>query len=237
MGGGNICGRPLLGRQRGLSPRGRGKLLCYVPTAVRPRSIPAWAGETNRAGRHRYILKVYPRVGGGNLRLRSPKWRSPGLSPRGRGKPPGGGRRAMVSGSIPAWAGETAYHLRRGKYNAVYPRVGGGNSSQSRMESITRGLSPRGRGKPLHRGRGGISSRSIPAWAGETDTGGRNCSTGAVYPRVGGGNAGDDMPDKAIGGLSPRGRGKLIDRPAVEFRPGSIPAWAGETPQCCIGRI
>ena len=53
------------------------------------RSIPAWAGETPGAAAGMDAPEVYPRVGGGNRHewlLWNP---GQGLSPRGRGKPPG----------------------------------------------------------------------------------------------------------------------------------------------------
>ena len=46
VGGGNQRRRILLYHARGLSPRGRGKLLRLLPRYGYTRSIPAWAGET-----------------------------------------------------------------------------------------------------------------------------------------------------------------------------------------------
>ena len=57
-----------------------------------------------------------------------------------------------------------------------------------------------------------LASRSIPAWAGETACSSSPSYASRVYPRVGGGNGDDDMDTMAIGGLSPRGRGKLAVR-------------------------
>ena len=55
-----------------------------------------------------------------------------------------------------------------------------------------------------------------------------------VYPRVGGGNPYHRLQLHGSLGLSPRGRGKPSPSPRAEGRPGSIPAWAGETcaPPC-----
>ena len=57
--------------------------------------------------RVRGIVRVYPRVGGGNADLMAQTLESEGLSPRGRGKR--AYRRVIARGyrSIPAWAGET----------------------------------------------------------------------------------------------------------------------------------
>ena len=53
--------------------------------------------------------------------------------------------------------------------------------------------------------------------------------TGAVYPRVGGGNAARECGPRHKCGLSPRGRGKPTASPPMSKRKRSIPAWAGET--------
>ena len=49
---------------------------------------------------------------------------------------------------------------------------------------------------------------------------------------MGGGNRTEDMDDRALRGLSPRGRGKP-QQALICARPSrSIPAWAGETRIC-----
>ena len=67
VGGGNASREITLRQQQGLSPRGRGKPADTPITADTPRSIPAWAGETLRTLRLTLPVRVYPRVGGGNL--------------------------------------------------------------------------------------------------------------------------------------------------------------------------
>ena len=68
VGGGNCAGPGTPLTAKGLSPRGRGKLrLTFLINAI-IRSIPAWAGETCGGERRSSPEKVYPRVGGGNLR-------------------------------------------------------------------------------------------------------------------------------------------------------------------------
>ena len=111
----------------------------------------------------------------------------------------------------------------------VYPRVCGGNGKGATSGWAVTGLSPRGRGKPGEAVDLRDDVLSIPAWAGETPCLRYwGCHAG-VYPRVGGGND-DDAPGRAGGlGLSPRGRGKRLRWTIMPVRPGSIPAWAGET--------
>ena len=149
MGGGNAAAHHYAYYGYGLSPRGRGKHAGDAVIAVLTRSIPAWAGETNPGAGRRGALRVYPRVGGGNFNAVNILLTQRGLSPRGRGKRGRYGRSAVRSRSIPAWAGETARRERASRQIQVYPRVGGGNGFNEDFTQLTRGLSPRGRGKRL----------------------------------------------------------------------------------------
>ena len=154
------------------------------------------------------LPEVYPRVGGGNRRVKT--WRSNalGLSPRGRGKL--GDERAglHIIGSIPAWAGETIPSVSAAAGGPVYPRVGGGNPPLANTRAGRNGLSPRGRGKLRQIFAHIDDEGSIPAWAGETDICARICHLPGVYPRVGGGNMQAWLAAYTWVGLSPRGRGK-----------------------------
>ena len=111
--------------------------------------------------------------------------------------------------------------------------MGGGNIRPANPAKVALGLSPRGRGK-RHQARVElVAFGSIPAWAGETCVGRPAVCPESVYPRVGGGNSPIFLPTPPFAGLSPRGRGKQGDGPALVDGKGSIPAWAGETcPQC-----
>ena len=148
VGGGNASARHSGGGAQGLSPRGRGKLGVLVYSADFSGSIPAWAGETHARISVRHDGEVYPRVGGGNAPFVVCVSAGEGLSPRGRGKRHCRRVDEMSSGSIPAWAGETARPAVRRGEPRVYPRVGGGNTTQAPFSCSARGLSPRGRGKP-----------------------------------------------------------------------------------------
>ena len=209
MGGGNAAAFSSLRWAFGLSPRGRGKLVPRLMGGAQLGSIPAWAGETIVGRRVHLMQRVYPRVGGGNGGSRSP--------------------RRLSLGSIPAWAGETRGNRPAGCGSRVYPRVGGGNWSGSNSGPIWKGLSPRGRGKRPLPVLGWQRRRSIPAWAGETRRFQEKCRAEEVYPRVGGGNGPTHAPAVEIGGLSPRGRGKLSRTGSGGRKQRSIPAWAGET--------
>ena len=168
VGGGNECLEKSGYSLFGLSPRGRGKPGAVAIIANFAWSIPAWAGETTKPLTALQGLRVYPRVGGGNVSASPLLLRLLGLSPRGRGKRhiwllSGGG-----SGSIPAWAGETRVIAPLRYMCLVYPRVGGGNAMALSDARKFGGLSPRGRGKPGTGVAAVKSCRSIPAWAGET---------------------------------------------------------------------
>ena len=107
-GGGN-CPIPIVYNLRdGLSPHGRGKPARPDATYCPARSIPARAGETTRSAGCGHYPAVYPRTGGGNLRLRLRLGSLAGLSPHGRGKPSHSRRASQYQRSIPARAGETA---------------------------------------------------------------------------------------------------------------------------------
>ena len=131
--------------------------------------------------------------------------------------------------SIPAWAGETASRAYIQRIGGVYPRVGGGNSTQLRNLLPPIGLSPRGRGKPLPSAAYRLAIGSIPAWAGETYSYQSFAPPVTVYPRVGGGNQALAATASQRPGLSPRGRGKQAQGVSRKQNNRSIPAWAGET--------
>ena len=239
--GGHVC--------HGSIPRGRettislGNVRAYNGLSPRGRGNPDADRLSDACG-----TRVYPRVGGETIVDTTGDEAFEGLSPRGRGnhrsssaspcpprsipawagKPsstlPGRG----IRGSIPAWAGKPSKLQCVTVPTAVYPRVGGETMMQCTVQSVTQGLSPRGRRTWVGstsawntpglspRGRGNphggcgcrIIQRSIPAWAGDTR------SRGAFPGR--------------LTGLSPRGRGNLkrvVVDPALQR---SIPAWAGK---------
>ena len=229
VGGGNLGSCILRALVWGLSPRGRGKLCRRTSQGSRPRSIPAWAGETARRTITDDHDEVYPRVGGGNRRQFGHRHGVAGLSPRGRGKRLGNPPPVQLRRSIPAWAGETRGRRRCRPLYVVYPRVGGGNLLWRSWPMTATGLSPRGRGKLGMCPPSIMTGGSIPAWAGETTFCGGPTGWCWVYPRVGGGNGGAAGGGRRRGGLSPRGRGKPVTESACSTLRRSIPAWAGET--------
>ena len=171
----------------GLSPRSRGQpgLLSHSPG--HGRIIPAPAGEPCSWRTLWRDDPVYPRVGGGTLLDVDISGDTKGLSPRGRGNPNGGVRHVPEMRSIPAWAGEPICVPSSSTTARVYPRVGGGTKVVRDGDQSDIGLSPRGRGNPSMMPISSMTARSIPAWAGEPDSGQTECWLPWVYPRVGGG--------------------------------------------------
>ncbi len=72
---------------RGLSPRVRGNRMADSSHPFAIRSIPACAGEPPCRVIVMLLIKVYPRVCGGNPFQRRRWYSTAGLSPRVRGKP------------------------------------------------------------------------------------------------------------------------------------------------------
>ena len=113
--------------------------------------------------------------------------------------------------------------------SGAHPRVGGENLGTRVKKELTVGSSPRGRGKQMELGAVGDMPGLIPAWAGKTWAFTPTTRRDRAHPRVGGENSGAIRHRDAIGGSSPRGRGKLVDGVDRYGAAGLIPAWAGKT--------
>ena len=146
-----VCGGTLdaFGRSSkgsGLSPRVRGNRENRRSAGGSGRSIPACAGEPTSGGAQAVNLTVYPRVCGGTDYTRPQPWRCWGLSPRVRGNHHRNGAVGARRGSIPACAGEPAFHKSIELLCLLYPRVCGGTRPISIICVVIDGLSPRVRG-------------------------------------------------------------------------------------------
>ena len=191
-------------------------------------SIPACAGEPDRAVANVQCYKVYPRVCGGTGVGGSRAQIGAGLSPRVRGNPRLVPQPPRLSRSIPACAGEPAGRPQTGLNRTVYPRVCGGTMEADIRDEDYQGLSPRVRGNRESRGPYQSQEGSIPACAGEPGVN-RGCPVDdGVYPRVCGGTSYTYRWRDSILGLSPRVRGNRVTRCPDAFSTRSIPACAGE---------
>ena len=212
MCGGTSAVAPMPRQRMGLSPRVRGNLgMGSNPIRCR-RSIPACAGEPQRASGRWRRTPVYPRVCGGTARVFCASLADVGLSPRVRGNPLG-----ILRQRVPTW---------------VYPRVCGGTPRVFCASLADVGLSPRVRGNPSGILRQPCRRGSIPACAGEPYVASVTGVYAEVYPRVCGGTSMFFPLYENRLGLSPRVRGNHFLRVGVGCRDGSIPACAGE-PRCC----
>ena len=216
------------GIAEGLSPRVRGSRVGPERDAGAGGSIPACAGEPRHGLPAAVDHRVYPRVCGGAPLRPGSLVGCAGLSPRVRGSRAGVDAVLPGQGSIPACAGEPGWQMAWWRPVRVYPRVCGGAVGRGPDQRHGEGLSPRVRGSPggadHHSGRDG----SIPACAGEPESGKRPTPRTRVYPRVCGG-AGSNVEQKPNGtGLSPRVRGSRTRGRSTGTDKGSIPACAGE---------
>jgi len=228
VGGGTVYGERVRSTASGLSPRGRGNLFHNEIFTRSPGTIPAWAGEPLRPKHTRLDVTDYPRVGGGTSPLITQLAAPMGLSPRGRGNPMPQIGKIINLRTIPAWAGEPHTILWCGFLRRDYPRVGGGTGHGRSFLCVSSGLSPRGRGNRVDMDAVIDEPGTIPAWAGEPSGCGRATHRKTDYPRVGGGTS-QAFPFRAqSSGLSPRGRGNLVNPRLVDPGRGTIPAWAGE---------
>ena len=107
VGGENQTGSSTQSRQKGSSPRGRGKRSRVPRVGLSTRLIPAWAGKTLFLVGHPYGQPAHPRVGGENVGTLRGGAAAAGSSPRGRGKPFFVISQFNIIGLIPAWAGKT----------------------------------------------------------------------------------------------------------------------------------
>ena len=207
-----VCGgthslRQSQSERYGLSPRVRGNPSAAHISAAGRRSIPACAGEPNRAYIQHSIQKVYPRVCGGTIPWPAGKYESHGLSPRVRGNQ----RTAPVTSdrnrSIPACAGEPAATRSVAARSGVYPRVCGGTGHYGQRRVKREGLSPRVRGNRRRSKHRRADIGSIPACAGEPRRQLGKMLQHSVYPRVCGGTTSASARMGTNKGLSPRVRG------------------------------
>ena len=165
----------------------------------------------------------------GGTRRRCCRRQAPaGLSPRVRGNRTAIRRPPLMSGSIPACAGEPAPGGISAHPGLVYPRVCGGTHIQGQHDSIAKGLSPRVRGNPPQPMPPAPVPGSIPACAGEPTITAGDLAARTVYPRVCGGTVHIDGHHRNANGLSPRVRGNPITVGDAGAGSGSIPACAGE---------
>ena len=201
-------------------------------TAVRrrPRLIPACAGKTPSSSSGPTSGTAHPRVCGENPTSDGASLTQAGSSPRVRGKLERCGARRGMWRLIPACAGKTGGVRAVGRGCGAHPRVCGENSCCPASSLLTRGSSPRVRGKLVERLYREGQPRLIPACAGKTPRSTTTSCPAAAHPRVCGENAAMEVLAVMSPGSSPRVRGKRVRRLGRRLTRGLIPACAGKTP-------
>ena len=216
-------------RGDGSSPRMRGKRGMIRQGGLYFRIIPAHAGQTSAALRQRHTRTDHPRACGANGADKRVGVGYLGSSPRMRGKLTIGLHLQADARIIPAHAGQTD-----GRYSiplrcSDHPRACGANTALESLGDDLGGSSPRMRGKlhnllshflssriiPAHAGqtpwRPGIRCplRIIPAHAGQTSASVSCAVLSADHPRACGANVATELDETSGSGSSPRMRGKL----------------------------
>ena len=153
---------------RGRSPRVRGRHEQRHDLIAGAGSIPAGAGETEKVQDFRVRPTVDPRGCGGDRPTFAVGQILEGRSPRVRGRPGPGSRRAAAARSIPAGAGETSSGSGAQCPHRVDPRGCGGDLVVVDARSDDAGRSPRVRGRLGPERDTSRREGSIPAGAGET---------------------------------------------------------------------
>ena len=193
----------------GLIPARAGKTGGWRSRAAVGGLIPARAGKTSAAAPRLTRIGAHPRVCGENSESASSPTRTPGSSPRVRGKP------HVVGDGVP---------LR-----VAHPRACGENRLQGRDQVGFRGSSPRVRGKRLWGTARDFRTGLIPACAGKTSVFFAYSDRSAAHPRVCGENVERLGHGVEAGGSSPRVRGKPPGWRPPSPNDGLIPACAGKT--------
>ena len=166
--GANVCIDPRGPSAAGSSPRMRGKHLIGAGGPRGLRIIPAHAGQTDPWYTRRRCSPDHPRACGANDSLYHRLDFAHGSSPRMRGKPNGGRHIGCNDRIIPAHAGQTRSSMRRNLRQTDHPRACGANEGWWKHLARDHGSSPRMRGKHGKAEDTELTSRIIPAHAGQT---------------------------------------------------------------------
>jgi len=217
-------------RHFGRSPRTRGRPHRPDHHDVPLGSIPAYAGQTWGLEACTMQIEVDPRVRGADRGIGWSSARSYGRSPRTRGRLRQRGCVWSAKRSIPAYAGQTQNAFVRRMGREVDPRVRGADDALGDRFWGVVGRSPRTRGRLTALRASSQYAGSIPAYAGQTGNVQHGTGLEKVDPRVRGAD-GLGGGGRVFGrGRSPRTRGRRQHHRNPRQPPGSIPAYAGQTP-------
>ena len=152
----------------GSSPRARGTPDDQTGEISNTGIIPACAGNTPTASKHDHKKRDHPRVRGEHRCCQTFVCTFPGSSPRARGTQVVVDPIVLVSGIIPACAGNTEGFRLGACCGRDHPRVRGEHAIHAPAAASVQGSSPRARGtQRIHHERVGLEG-IIPACAGNT---------------------------------------------------------------------
>ncbi len=211
------------------SPRVRGRPDVQAVGGLSDRSIPAGAGPTRRWWRPRSPTSEHPRGCGADGTPSRPRSRTPGASPRVRGRLGSEAPPVPVAGSIPAGAGPTGSTGAAARTGTKHPRGCGADGEPAEAVVGEQEASPRVRGRPAAGRLGGHLAGSIPAGAGPTRAARAALRGGAKHPRGCGADVRSTATWSAPNEAFPRVRGRRIGVGARAPLARSIPAGAGPT--------
>ena len=213
----------------GSSPLTRGKPEKITQHMGHEGLIPAHAGKTRPGTSCSVTRGAHPRSRGENHCGAHESGRRGGSSPLTRGKPWLLCSERSPRRLIPAHAGKTCVHERRGESRRAHPRSRGENSRMSSRTLRPGGSSPLTRGKLTNVFSSMSSGGLIPAHAGKTGSGLRGSRQRWAHPRSRGENPHETLSAYPFLGSSPLTRGKLTRMEVSTSRKGLIPAHAGKT--------
>ena len=213
----------------GSSPHLRGTRQRKTPHRRKTRFIPAPAGNTAQSRLTFPILTVHPRTCGEHLQASGFTTSWNGSSPHLRGTHSRSDLFHDVPRFIPAPAGNTGSVCSEANPCSVHPRTCGEHSNTNLFIRNSAGSSPHLRGTPDDLHHQVVSSRFIPAPAGNTCPRPSGAAPRPVHPRTCGEHSMPAAVREFLIGSSPHLRGTLLVHPDDRLEPRFIPAPAGNT--------
>ena len=166
------------------SPLAQGTLSEHCSHLVRPRFIPACAGNSFATLPSIFERPVHPRLRGELLMKMPSDQPYYGSSPLTRGTPKTYSQESPVLRFIPAYAGNSHKYLRQNQFHSVHPRLRGELAFFFCPKRKSCGSSPLTRGTPHSHRKNTGAHRFIPAYAGNS-TSRKSISTFfPVHPRL-----------------------------------------------------
>ena len=150
----------------GSSPRERGTVANFIVCCVQHRFIPARAGNRPRQSRSPTRSAVHPRASGEQFWREGGHSLSSGSSPRERGTEAAARQAGVGDRFIPARAGNKHRCRHRRARSPVHPRASGEQANTVAPAALASGSSPRERGTSTYLQTATVTTRFIPARAG-----------------------------------------------------------------------